>query len=390
MSSASSVNTLSCTHEPVCARVIAHNETGVIAVVHGQTFDVPCSERPALGAWARIHLVPTPTLIEVVNDSGEACFNALSDWSWFQQDRGRRYHYLVARAQIMSAVRTFFAEHRFLEVETPCMVPSPGLDTHLSAFKIEHASTWLSTSPEYQMKRLLSAGFANIFQITKSFRHDEQGQFHNAEFSMLEWYRAPGTVGDVIGDTEMLVHTLVKHPSIQSLIDPDLAKRVTTPWQRLSVKDAFALHAKCNVDDLLPDETAFYDCLTRLVEPRLGQAEPTVLVDYPASMASLARLNPANPRYAERFEVYINGIELCNGFGELTDAREQRTRLQDDQKLRRAQNKPVYPIDEHFLHALEAGLPPCAGNALGLDRLLMILLAARSIDDVMTFSQHRL
>ena len=284
----------------------------------------------------------------------------------------------------MDAIRRFFADRDFLEVETPALVPSPGLDVHLSAFEARDPSGrtvgWLATSPEYQMKRLLCEGAERIFQLGRSYRADEQGAHHEREFTMLEWYRAHATSGDVIRDTEELCYALADE------LDSELTEAIRPPWNRMTVRDAFERHAGGVVD--AGDEERFYRTWAERVQPQLGVDRPVVITHWPASMASLARLNEDGT--ADRFEAFVSGIELCNGFGELTDPIEQRRRFEDDQRHRRDAKAPVYPIDERFLEALEKGMPSSAGNALGVDRLLMLLLGADSIQSVMTFPLERL
>jgi lysyl-tRNA synthetase class 2 len=294
-------------------------------------------------------------------------------------------------------VRTFFEARNFLEVETPLLVPSPGLDVHLDAFEIPARATesvtnaggtdlYLSTSPEYQMKRLLADGYGAIFQIAKAFRRGEVGDRHNPEFTLLEWYRAPANVEDVMRDTEQLVTAITEGRVRLGAEQHD----TTPPFLRMTVLDAFETFAGCRPEETLSlaedDETRFFRLLLDRVEPgilALGRA--VFLTEYPASQASLARRKPTDPRVAERFELYVAGIELCNGFGELTDPQEQRERLLRDRRTREERGLPVYPIDERFLAALERGLPCCAGNALGLDRLVALACGSRRIGDVMAF-----
>jgi len=292
---------------------------------------------------------------------------------------------LELRATLLGAIRRFFAERDFVEVETPAIVPSPGLDVHLSAFDVRNPRGervgWLATSPEYQMKRLLCAGAQRIFQVCRSYRAEERGNHHEREFTVLEWYRADATSDEVIADTENLVALIAA-----SLDQP--APEVQPPWQRMTVDEALQFHANTALDSLLDDEERFFRLWAEEVQPRLGNERPIVVTDWPASMASLARLQP-NGR-ADRFEAFFRGVELCNGFGELTDATEQRRRFERDQAERQAAGVPVYPIDERFLADLERGMPESGGNALGVDRLLMLLLGASSIQAVMPFPEERL
>jgi lysyl-tRNA synthetase class 2 len=296
---------------------------------------------------------------------------------------------LAERAAVVAAAREFFQARGFLEVETPLLVPSPGLDLHLDAFAV--GDRFLVTSPEYQMKRLLSDGHAKIFQIAKCFRKGELGARHNPEFTMLEWYRAGAGVEDVIADTEQLVAKALGGAATIG------ARRVDArpPFVRLTVSEAFQRFAEMTEDDTLHaaahDEDRFFRALVDRVEPALAALPHAVfLTEYPSSQASLARRKPGDPRVAERFELYVAGVELCNGFGELTDPVEQRARLVRDQAERRARGLPVYPVDERFLEALERGLPPCGGNALGMDRLVALACGSTEIADVMAFTADEL
>lgn len=300
---------------------------------------------------------------------------------------------LAARAAAVRAVRDFFHSERFLEVDTPVVVPSPGLDLHLSALTVGggDAPAYLGTSPEYQMKRLLAGGVPRCFQITHCFRGGERGDRHEPEFAMLEWYRTFASVDDVIDDTERLVRTIAQELSGATALDVAGTRvDLLAPFDRLAVADAFALHAGTTSDEALAlaasDEERFFRLLVERVEPALARApRPVFLVDWPAPMASLARLSPRDPRVAERFELYVAGVELCNGFGELVDPVEQRQRFERDRAERSRRGLPAYPIDERFLAALEEGIPPSAGNALGLDRLVATCLGAPRIGDVMPF-----
>lgn len=299
---------------------------------------------------------------------------------------------LAQRAAALAAVRALFAERGFLEVETPSMVPSPGLDLHLDAFAVQAARpTFLITSPEYQMKRLLSGGVPRCFQLARCFRRGELGDRHNPEFTMLEWYRAFAGVDEVMADTEAIVQRVAGALGADGTISTSGKQvRLERPFPRISIGEAFARWAGVPADDAIAlassDEERFFRLLVDAVEPAIAALRhPVFLVDFPAPLASLARLKPSDPRVCERFELYVAGVELCNGFGELTDPVEQRARLLADQAARAAQGKPVYPIDERFLDALEEGMPPAAGNALGVDRLVALCLGAASIGDVLAF-----
>lgn len=300
---------------------------------------------------------------------------------------------LAHRHRILQLTRACFDQAGFIEVETPSVVPSPGLDFHLDAFEVvdSRAARFLTTSPEYQMKRLLASGMGAIYQLCHCFRRDEDGHNHQPEFTMLEWYRTRAGSAELMVDTEQLVAMLATRLHGRSAITRqgrtiDLAP----PWPRITVADAFVRYAQTTLESVLPDEERFFRLLVDRVEPQLGRDQPVFLTHYPASMASLAKIHTDDPRYADRFEAYVDGIELCNGFGELTDPVEQRARFSADQASRRAGGKVVYPIDERFLSALDHGLPDSGGNALGFDRMVMLLLGAERIEDVMAFGASRL
>jgi lysyl-tRNA synthetase class 2 len=224
-----------------------------------------------------------------------------------------------------------------------------------------------------------------------AFRKDELGERHNPEFTMLEWYRADASVEDVMRDTEELV-AQVTSGQVQVGGRTHAAR---PPFRRMTVIEAYAAFAGHSADETLEmaarDEDRFFRVLIEKVEPGLlAQGAAVFLTEYPASQASLARNKLEDPRVAERFELYVAGVELCNGFGELTDAVEQRARLLRDLEVRAERGLPAYPIDERFLNALEQGLPPCAGNALGIDRLVALACGTRQIRDVMAFADDEL
>jgi lysyl-tRNA synthetase class 2 len=301
---------------------------------------------------------------------------------------------LRERACAVARARAFFESRGFLEVDTPSMVPSPGLDLHLDAFEIAGGDRgghrWLSTSPEYQMKRLLAEGWPRIFQVAHCFRRGEHGSAHNSEFTMLEWYRANAGVEDVMADTEQLVASMTGG-GVRLL---DRQVDLHPPFERLSVCDAFSRFAGWSASETLAaasaDEQLYFRTFVEQVDPGLGRFDRGVfLVDYPASQASLARRKPDDARLAERFELYVAGIELCNGFGELVDPVEQRARLLADQERRKSAGLPVYPLDESFLAAL-ARTPPSAGNALGLDRLVALTCGERELGPVLAFTADEL
>jgi elongation factor P--(R)-beta-lysine ligase len=298
---------------------------------------------------------------------------------------------LDARARIVLEVRAFFESRGYLEVETPLAVPCPGLDLHLDAFEViptpPGAPRFLSTSPEYQMKRLLAEGHERIFQITRAFRVGELGDRHNPEFTILELYRAHAGVDAIMRDTEQLVARVTGGAVRLDTRTID----TRPPFARMTVCEAYERFAATPAEETLRiaehDEDRFYRLLVETVEPALAALDHAVfLTEYPATQASLARRKPSDPRVAERFELYVAGVELCNGFGELTDAIEQRARFVHDREQRARCGKPVYPIDERFLEALERGMPESGGNAIGLDRLVALATGSTSIRGVLAFA----
>jgi lysyl-tRNA synthetase class 2 len=296
---------------------------------------------------------------------------------------------LDVRARVLREVRAFFDARGFLEVQTPVRVPSPGMDLHLDAFPAGDGA-WLATSPEYQMKRLLADGWSRIYQIGPALRRGEEGSRHNSEFTMLEWYRGPGTMEDVLADTEQLVARV--SGGAFSLGGRTIAAR--PPFERLSVGEAFERFAGVPRREAIAlasdDEDRYFRLLVERVEPALERLDHAVfLVDYPASQASLARRKPSDRTLAERFELYVAGVELCNGFGELTDAAEQRARFEADRAARAARGLPVYPIDEKLLEALTR-MPESGGNALGLDRLVALCAGTTDIAEVVAFTAAEL
>jgi lysyl-tRNA synthetase class 2 len=333
-------------------------------------------------------------------------------WERYKIDERYRRN-IETRAKIMEAIRDFFASEGFVEIEAPLLVRSPGMEPNLSPFKTavadEHGKKYagyLVTSPEYACKKMLAAGMDKIFSLGKVFRNGEQfGGTHNPEFTMLEWYRAGETYEKIMDDTERLVAFCAK--AIAYNLQPT-TYNLTAPWARISVKDAFA-QIGLNLDERLTRDTmakaaadrgcavspddSFDDCFFKIflteIEPKLGKERPTILYDYPIQMASLSRAKENDPRYAERFEAYANGLELCNAFSELVDPAEQRRRFGVEAKERAKHGKDVPPIDEDLLSAL-GEIRSAAGNALGVDRLVMLLTGAKSIDDVLLFPSSEL
>ena len=318
---------------------------------------------------------------------------------------------LVSRGKAMAAVRGFFAEREFVDVDTPILVPSPGLEVHIRALGAADGR-YLITSPEFQMKRLLAAGMDRIFTICKCFRADEEGEHHSTEFTMLEWYRAWQGIEDVLADTEQLVAHVAREVNGSTMIERDgRSIDLTPPWQRITVSQALERFAGLELRgnesieafaDALSSagidagtatawDDLFFTVFVDYVEPALAALDaPVFLTDWPVRLSSLARRKPGEPWVVERFEAYVAGIELANAFGELIDPVEQRARFVDDLAERADKGLAQYPIDEKLIAALEEGLPPCAGIALGVDRLVMLVTGATRLRDVLAFTTDEL
>ncbi|WP_225766261.1 EF-P lysine aminoacylase EpmA [Inquilinus sp. Marseille-Q2685] len=341
---------------------------------------------------------------------------------WWQSGvYARKRPYLEARARITAAVRQVFAERGFLEVDTPALQVSPGLEPHLVAFATElrgpHPDDaqrlYLHTSPEFAMKKLLAAGLERIFQLSHVFRNAERSATHHPEFSMIEWYRAGEGYRTLIDDCRALFQAAARAAGRDRLSWRGQECDPFAEWRVLTVQEAFLEFTGIDLlatapDPLNPDLTLlnaattaigiparegdrwddlFFRVFLERIEPRLGLGSPCVLTEYPVSMAALSRPNPADPRTAERFELYVAGLELANAFGELTDAAAQQARFEADMDLKQQLYGVRYPIDEDFLAALDpdrgGGLPDCSGIALGFDRLVMLATGADHIDDVL-------
>ncbi|MCC6622175.1 MAG: EF-P lysine aminoacylase GenX [Deltaproteobacteria bacterium] len=306
---------------------------------------------------------------------------------------GERLGRLARRAALLARTRVWFLSRGFMEVETPLLVPSPGTEVHLDPVAatltpgpgLAAERRWLITSPEYAMKRLLAAGAGPIYQIARVFRDGERGARHRPEFTMVEWYR-PWVEGydALIADCEAWLSALADE-SGQGPVITWQGRRfdLTPPWPRITFFDLLRTRAGVARPEEL-DEAGWIEALVA-VERGLGDGRPEVVVDWPVPLASLSRRSERDPRVAERFEVYLGGLELGNAFAELTDAAEQRARCVEDNRVRAATGKPELPLDEDFLGALAAGMPPSAGIAVGFDRLAMIFCDAPTIDDVVAF-----
>ncbi len=308
---------------------------------------------------------------------------------------------LWGRARVIQSVRRFFDDGGFLEVETPLLIPAPAPEPHLLPQPAGRG--FLQTSPELCMKRLLARGYSRIYQTCKCFRRHERGSRHVPEFTMLEWYRAGADYGELMKDCENLLTAVAAEllasdvssavsggagPPVLSVAGRDQPVDLRPPWQRLTVAEAFRRYAGCEAEEALRREM-FDQLLVERIEPELGFGQPVFLYDYPAQLAALARRKQDQPQVAERFELYIAGIELANGFSELIDADEQRRRFQQDRRLIRAAGRRPPPMPEPFLGELGA-MPEAAGIALGLDRLVMVMLGRESIDEVLAFTPENL
>ncbi|MFJ1230756.1 elongation factor P--(R)-beta-lysine ligase [Yersinia proxima] len=305
---------------------------------------------------------------------------------------------LLKRAAIMAEIRRFFADRGVLEVETPTMSQATVTDIHLVPFQTRFVgpgaadglTLYMMTSPEYHMKRLLAAGSGSIYQLGRSFRNEEAGRHHNPEFTMLEWYRPHYDMYRLMDEVDDL---------LQQILDCDNS-------ERLSYQQAFLRHL--DIDPLSADKAQLREAAAKLdlsniadteedrdtllqllftvgVEPHIGRDKPAFVYHFPASQASLAVISTEDHRVAERFEVYFKGIELANGFHELTDGDEQLKRFEQDNRSREKRGLPQHPIDMNLIDALKHGLPDCSGVALGVDRLVMLVLGAEKLSDVIAF-----
>ncbi|MHB8976390.1 MAG: EF-P lysine aminoacylase EpmA [Trichloromonadaceae bacterium] len=290
---------------------------------------------------------------------------------------------LEARARILQSIRAFFVGRDYLEVETPQRIPGNAPESYIDA--VPCGDWFLHTSPELCMKRLLAAGYPRLFQLCRCWRQGERGDRHLPEFSMLEWYRSHSDYHTLMEECEALLRHLLPSGELRW---QGQTLNLSSPWQRLSVAEAFVRYASIPLDKAL-DSGRFDECLALEIEPQLGRTTPTFLIEYPAELAALARHKPGDPSVAERFELYLCGIELANAFSELTDAAEQRARFAREEAARRAAGPPPYPSPERFLTEL-AVMPPAAGIALGIDRLVMLLTDKVRIDDVVAFPPESL
>ncbi|MBM3505461.1 MAG: EF-P lysine aminoacylase GenX [Alphaproteobacteria bacterium] len=336
---------------------------------------------------------------------------------WDPAAHAERRPFLAGRAAIAEAIRRHFRGLGFIEVDTPALQVSPGLEPHLVAFATElrepfdtgAARRYLHTSPEYAMKKLLVAGETRVFQLGHVFRNEARSPTHQPEFTMLEWYRAGATWSEVAEDCLTLLRVAGDAVNASGMRWQGRTSDPRSAAEWLSVADAVQRHAGIDVlatliadDPVDPTrlalaanrigvraqprdtwEDVFFRIMLDCVEHRLGTPTPTILHSYPAALAALARIDASDARVAERFELYVCGLELANGFGELTDAVEQRRRFMRDLEAKERLGFDRYPVDEDFLAALDRGMPEAAGAAMGFDRLVMLATGAKTIDDVL-------
>ena len=306
------------------------------------------------------------------------------------------------RAHILAQIRSFFLALDIIEVETPLLSHATVTDVHLDAFSTlynysaeshcdESTNLYAQTSPEFAMKRLLASGYGCCYQICKAFRHEQQGRYHNPEFTMLEWYRVGFDHFQLMDEVGELLSSVLGCQQVERISYQELFIREVAIDPLMTNRDE--LIRIISAHDKLSDWLEQEDCLdtllqfimAELIEPNIGDNKPCFVYNFPASQASLAKISLKDPRVAERFECYFKGIELANGFHELTDVAQQKLRFEQDNQTRTTLGKIEQDIDQHFISALEHGLPACAGVALGIDRLVMLALTVNKIDQVITF-----
>lgn len=347
----------------------------------------------------------------------------MSTWSDLKNNPRLKEIYLK-RIAIVKLIREFFWSQDFVETETPLAVRFPGQEPYLNPMPVElfdprgvKNQFYLHTSPEYSMKKLLAAGFVKIFQITKTFRNGESsGGLHNPEFTMIEWYRAPGTYWEIMEDTQKLFKFVAKKLGVEKLKWKNNEVNILSEWERISMKELWRKFVGVDLDKYLnieilkyfvqergyavaeddAYENLFFKIFLNEIEPKLGLDKPVFVYNYPAQMCSLSRPCENDARYAERFELYVGGVEVANAFGELTDAKEQKQKLEEDKNHRERLGKATWPVDLDFISALESGIPAgakaglprqssegaAAGIALGVDRMVVLFTGAKDINEV--------
>lgn len=324
------------------------------------------------------------------------------------------------REKVLKAARRFFDEQGFHEIETPILIAYPPAESYLDVFETtllnrqrKGTKAYLSTSPEVPLKKLMVAGIGNCYAITKSFRNMEtQGKLHNPEFTILEFYRVGVDYRAIMEDIEALVASIVRSLKNDSLVLMYQGESIdiTPPWERMTVSEAFQKNAHVNFDEFLDEKKAreiaqkkgyrveknttweelYNQIFLNEVEPLLGRGKPTILFEFPAAVAALSKKKPGDPRFCERFEFYIAGLELGDAYGELTDWKEQEERFNIELAEVKRLGKTAYDYDHDFIEALKTGLPECSGIAVGIDRLVMLLADVANIADTMFFPAKEL
>ena len=339
----------------------------------------------------------------------------MKNWQKIRSDQTLKNPFIV-RSKILDLIRTWFKSQEFLEVETPLLAPQAGMEPYLEVFETKliddqnhKQRAFLLTSPEYAMKKILVAGFPKIFTICKSFRNGEGlSRKHNSEFTIMEWYRTEAGYEQIMQDCENLFLFIAQELLGSNTINWEyqgISYDLSVPWERISVADAFARYCSLDVETLLNEEkiiaagekrgftvneeTTWEQMYNQFflndIEPHLGKTRPTIIYDFPVSQAALSKKKKSDPRFAERFEFYVAGIEMGNAFTELTNAQEQLERLTLEREERKKLGKVMYDIDMDFIEALKVGMPEAGGIAVGIDRIVMFFANVPSIQDVILF-----
>lgn len=331
---------------------------------------------------------------------------------WHPENFKGQRPYLEVRAAIMREIRRFFDDQGFTEVETPILQVCPVIDAHIRAFATDlrgvdgaiERNLYLHTSPEFAMKKLMVAGMERIYQICHVFRNGESTVRHSPEFTMIEWYRTNADYNDIMDDCEGLLRAIAYKADIKRYVYKQFGCDPFDKFERLTVRDAFVKYAGFDIADYLEDtdglrakvretglraadddqwDDLFFRVMDAKIEPNLGMMRPTFLMDYPIAMASLSKPKAEDPRFAERFELFVCGIELANAFSELTDAAEQKRRYGVEMDIKERLYGERYPLDEDFINALDYGMPRSGGIALGIDRLVMLATGASNIEQIL-------
>lgn len=331
---------------------------------------------------------------------------------WYPENFKGQKPYLELRAGIMREIRRFFDDQNFTEVETPILQVCPVIDAHIRAFATDlrgvdgqiERNIYLHTSPEFAMKKLMVAGMERIYQICHVFRNGESTVRHSPEFTMIEWYRTNADYNDIMDDCEGLLRAIALKADIKRYVYKQFGCDPFDTFERLTVRQAFIRYAGFDLADYLDDtdgfrlkireiglraadddqwDDLFFRVMDAKIEPNLGMMRPTFLMDYPIAMASLSKPKANDPRFAERFELFVCGIELANAFSELTDASEQRRRYGVEMDIKERLYGERYPLDEDFINALDYGMPQSGGIALGIDRLVMLATGASNIEQIL-------